>query len=152
MSHGIASFVTVILLVAGAFSIGAGAIALIRLKRFGRIETLPDENGEPHACAPGTFNPIPILKTRHIVLSGRTVDLDLFQGLYCSVCGRELCCEACGKTPARGSVLSSKEEGKRVAQCCRKTKWALRLDGATITAAERSRANELADRERFRWN
>lgn len=152
MSHGISSFVTVILLVAAAFSIGAGAIALIRLKRFQRIKTMPDENGEPHTCAPGTFNPIPILKTRHIVLSGRTVDLDLFHGLYCSVCGRELCCEACGKTPAKSAVLASKAEGERAANCCPKPKWALRLGGATISAAERSQANELADKDRFRWN
>ena len=134
------------------FSLAYIALKLVRDSRKRRIEKMSDETGDPHACLPGTFSPLPVVRSKEFEIGGSTHAILIFQGMYCSTCGRELCCEACGRTPGYGAMLVS-GEAEHWTRCCAPPKWALRYGGKTLAPEDRPKPTADDDEEeRLRWN
>jgi hypothetical protein len=92
------------------------AVALLYRSLFRSYAKMPA--GEPHDCAAGSFLPQMRTSTRYLgQRGGKEFGIVVFEGLFCSACGKEIFCPCIGPRQ-KGSILGGEDERYSILECC----------------------------------
>ena len=116
------------------FLIRAG-YRIIRRARRGRR---PREQGITHECFRQMFRPYVMMKPYEVSTTIGLDNMQMFQGIFCSLCQFELFCESCCRTPQFGELYITEEALRKLtSHCCATQRWSIRSGHRTRASIAR---------------